>query len=247
MLNNPHHPYYSVYLSWEARKRRLFNSPCEWRLVDDWPGYFVSDTGRIRKGGISPDGWDIAVGVNAATGYPTVALADGKRRTSAGIHRLIAMAFIRNPDGLPQVRHLDGDRANCALDNLAWGTELQNSADRFQKNYRTPPPMVKKLSAETFAAILSAKGGGVFTDQDTAKFYNCDIFAVRGIWEGRYLTAESVGETRYRKRPNAKLTCDSAREIMDKAREGWKRKDLAAEHGVSVSAIDKVVNRENWR
>jgi DNA-directed RNA polymerase specialized sigma24 family protein len=44
------------------------------------------------------------------------------------VHRLVAEAFLPNPDGLPQVDHIDGDRKNNRLENLRWVTARQNSA-----------------------------------------------------------------------------------------------------------------------
>ena len=43
-----------------------------------------------------------------------------------GIHRLVATAFVPNPNNLPEVNHLDYDRANCKYDNLEWTTHIDN-------------------------------------------------------------------------------------------------------------------------
>ena len=55
-------------------------------------------------------------------GYMQVTLRDGTFR----VHRLLAQAFIPNPDGLPYVCHLDDVKDNNALSNLAWGTQQEN-------------------------------------------------------------------------------------------------------------------------
>ena len=56
-------------------------------------------------------------------------LRPGFKRKQATIHRLVATAFVPNPDQLPVVRHLDGDSLNNHVDNLAWGTYQDNSDD----------------------------------------------------------------------------------------------------------------------
>lgn len=46
------------------------------------------------------------------------------------VHRLVATAFVPNPNCLPCVRHLDGNPGNNHADNLAWGSYKQNEHDK---------------------------------------------------------------------------------------------------------------------
>ena len=61
-------------------------------------------------------------------GYPVVRLSkDGKARLFK-VHRLVATAFVPNPDNLPEVNHKDEDKTNNSVDNLEWSTHQYNSA-----------------------------------------------------------------------------------------------------------------------
>ncbi len=77
-------------------------------------GVMALRDGRILKGSSHPDRYRI-VGL----------WRDGVRWTSY-IHRLVAQAFLSNPDGKPQVNHIDGDKANNRMENLEWVTDLEN-------------------------------------------------------------------------------------------------------------------------
>ena len=71
-------------------------------------------TGRILKGGKDKDG------------YLMVKLYKNNIRSNKKIHRLVAEAFIPNPENKPQVNHADENKTNNSLDNLEWMTAKEN-------------------------------------------------------------------------------------------------------------------------
>lgn len=58
---------------------------------------------------------------------------DGKRKYLR-IHRLVAIAFIPNPNNLPQVNHIDGNKLNNNLDNLEWVDNRTNTQHGYDNN-----------------------------------------------------------------------------------------------------------------
>jgi hypothetical protein len=60
-------------------------------------------------------------------GYDSVTLQDMGRKAIMSVHRLVAMAFIPNPDNLPVVNHRDENPRNNHVDNLEWCTIQYNT------------------------------------------------------------------------------------------------------------------------
>ena len=54
------------------------------------------------------------------------------------IHRLVAIHFIPNPDNLPQVNHIDGNKLNNKLNNLEWCTDSDNKKHAYKTGLMTP-------------------------------------------------------------------------------------------------------------
>ena len=93
-----------------------------WKPIQGYEGnYEVSNYGRVRSLNYHLAGLPrIIKPTMTVNGYLYVSLSkDGKRKTFA-VHRLVAMAFVANPRGLPEINHRDEDKTdNCAW-NLEW-------------------------------------------------------------------------------------------------------------------------------
>ena len=62
-----------------------------------------------------------------SSGYRQIVLTKNKIRKSFKVHRLVAQAFIPNPNNLPQINHKDENKQNNYIENLEWCTNLYNS------------------------------------------------------------------------------------------------------------------------
>lgn len=110
----------------ETESLRITMTEEIWRPVVGYEGlYEVSNTGLIRsldrfvgnRNRIKGKILSIRIEKN---GYCSVALSKYGKIKRYKIHRLVAQAFIPNPEGLPEVNHLDEDKTNNSVDNLEW-------------------------------------------------------------------------------------------------------------------------------
>ena len=100
-----------------------------WKDIEGYEGlYQVSNLGNVRsldrvvtnyQGSFIKKG-EVKTICNLTKGYKGVCLCkDGKQKTHK-VHRLVAQAFLPNPDNLPQVNHKDEDKTNNSVNNLEW-------------------------------------------------------------------------------------------------------------------------------
>jgi hypothetical protein len=107
-----------------------------WKDIEGYEGiYQVSNLGRVKS--LPRKLWNgscffvskekiLKAGIDNV-GYPTVSLhGKDKRAKSLRVHRLVAKAFIPNPNNYHVVNHIDGGRTNNHVDNLEWCTHKHN-------------------------------------------------------------------------------------------------------------------------
>lgn len=98
----------------------------QWKEVSNTNGkYSVSNYGSVRNNQTG----DLIPQYGNGVGYKKVGLwVDGATRKKY-VHRLVAEAFIPNPNGYPEVNHKDGIRSHNHIDNLEWVTSSGNTLD----------------------------------------------------------------------------------------------------------------------
>lgn len=105
----------------------------QWAQIAD-SHYSVSSEGRVRN----DNNGKIKSLVNTGDGYyHTDLYSEGKRETKK-VHRLVAEAFIPNPDNKPQVNHKDGNKHNNNMGNLEWVDNSENMIHAFKNGLIKP-------------------------------------------------------------------------------------------------------------
>lgn len=103
-----------------------------WKNINGYEGlYQVSNTGLIKsfrkwKRAGMPSEYILNPSISN-TGYCQVTLYDGNERHKFLVHRLVATAFIPNPENYSYVNHKDENKLNNSVDNLEWCTMQYNN------------------------------------------------------------------------------------------------------------------------
>ena len=87
-----------------------------WKTINGYDGYEVSDDGRVYNTKTDK----FLNGTVNNCGYLTITLRKDKKSKQFPMHRLVALAFIPNPDKKEYVRHRDSDNLNNEPANLYW-------------------------------------------------------------------------------------------------------------------------------
>ena len=99
-----------------------------WKDIEGYEGrYQISNLGNVKSLNYRKTGIErlLTPKINKS-GYKWVELSNGKATKPLLIHRLVAMAFLSNPNDYPEINHKDENPLNCEVNNLEWCTHLYN-------------------------------------------------------------------------------------------------------------------------
>lgn len=168
-----------------------------WRPIENSDSYEVSDRGRVRYfahknrlyRGETPIFEPTIVNSHVSMrgySFTTIKFNNSSRRVPKTIHRLVAKAFIPNPENKPQVNHKNGIKTDNHVDNLDWMTGPENIAHALLRNngcYWAPKGEKTgsaKLTEDDVRHIREQVSKGI-SQKEMASFYKVTTAAINKI------------------------------------------------------------------
>lgn len=94
-----------------------------WKTIEDYPNYMVSNMGRVKN--LRGKGKILKI-KKEKNGYIRINLYKKGVNKHFSVHRLVAQAFIPNPENKPQIDHINTNRTDNRVENLRWVTRIEN-------------------------------------------------------------------------------------------------------------------------
>jgi hypothetical protein len=101
--------------------------------------------------------------LNGGVGYQRVHLCKDKNINKFFSHRLVAIAFIPNPENKKTVNHIDGNPANNCVSNLEWATQSENNYHAFRTGLKkTSPEHKERLRLAKCRKVINTETGAIY-------------------------------------------------------------------------------------
>jgi hypothetical protein len=123
-----------------------------WRAIDGFPGYWVSTDGRVCKTSSQGPGHLVRAHAGKDGYLQLILIRDGKVYTRL-VARLVALAWIPNPENKPEVNHKDGNKLCNSTENLEWSTRKEQMVHAFETGLAKNADTRKRFTPEDHALI----------------------------------------------------------------------------------------------
>lgn len=170
-----------------------------WRDVVGFEGlYVVSNLGRIGslqqrrclETGKQRNYKERIMRLQNMGGYKIVKLSCEGKVSQFLVHRLVALAFIPNPENKATVNHINGDKSDNRVDNLEWATQSENNKHAYRVLGKKPSTHLDKLrkgwqnKIESIRKSISNANSGV--SNGSAKLTSTQVMEIREASKNKY-------------------------------------------------------------
>lgn len=154
------------------------------KIIDVGIGYEISSLGNVRsvdriietKNGNRFIKGIIMKQLTDKFGYSNITFSNISKKRKCLVHRLVALAFIKNPENKPEVNHKDCNKSNNNVDNLEWSTSKENILHSWSNSLANDNIGEKnnnsKLKKDDVLEIREMYNCGEYTQTKLSKLFN---------------------------------------------------------------------------
>ena len=151
--------------------------------IKGFPGYTITDDGKVISYKFKEP--RIMKTWYQKSGYENIKLCKDNVTYHFLIHRLVAEAFIPNPNNLPEVNHKDKNRQNNRVENLEWSNRIDNLYDSYStmsstRNFKECV-LIKESNNVEIESFQSVKAAAEYAN----KKFGCSISGMRKNYKSR--------------------------------------------------------------
>ena len=205
--------------------------------------YFIDEEGRVFST-VKETPRELKMHLNYK-GYLQIKIL-GK---SYKIHRLVAQAFIPNPNNLPQVNHIDGNKTNNTVENSEWVDNSTNQLHAWANNLQPKRHASNiSLTQEQANAIRKEYVESNIGTIELSRKYEVSKTTIKDILNAKYYNLDKTVKPVTRKKTMPQLTPEQVNEIRDLHSTGnYSYNMLGNMFGVNHKTIKKITDGKSYR
>lgn len=213
------------------------------KKINDLEGYFINEEGKIfstKQKTLK----QLKTRVNSR-GYEEIKI----QRNNYKVHRLVAIAYISNPENLPQVNHIDGNKLNNDVSNLEWATNSDNQYHAWKtglqpKRHASNASLTQKEADAIREEYVNTKIGTL----ELSRKYNVSKTTIKDILNAKYYNLDKTIKPVSRKKTPPSFTPEQVIEIRELYATGeYSYNKLGKMFGVNHKTIKGITERITYK
>lgn len=151
----------------------------QWKKITDYPNYSVSNQGQVRN-----DVTGRILKQSRVGGYSMIGLREKGMHKMIYVHRLVAFAFVENPENYTEVNHINAIKSDNRAENIEWCSRAHNMRHAYAHNLihlkRGQESSVAKLTEQDVLEIRNLRSQG-YTLMKLTEIFNVGLTAIYNI------------------------------------------------------------------
>lgn len=211
--------------------------------TEGYIGYEVSNYGRVKSLKVKPA--KILKPKLNQSNYLICNLSKNNKSKAFAVHRLVAKAFIPNPDNKPQVNHIDGCKWNSCAMNLEWVTASENRRHAYNIGLQGSGELIYNALLTNEQVLLIRQNPDNLKVKELAEKFAVGVHVISMVQTGK--SYRSIGGRIRGKLDQHKVALEDRAQIRAKYRPRDRKRGaraLAREYGVDLATIRRIIKGE---